>query len=102
MQREIDIRFYNRSQSWHFVRIQEWDGHKLKASICRNAYDNQSSAKCFKFDGNKWNLVFSMPIQDCKCKDVSYVMKEDRYPKMQELFLLDSETLLEKAKTIID
>jgi hypothetical protein len=101
MKIEIDIRFYNKNQSWYFIRIQEWDGHKLKASICRNAYDNQSYARCYKFDGNKWNVVCSIPIQDCKCKAISYVMKEVNFPRMQESFLLDSETLLELAKKII-
>ena len=99
---EIDIRFYNLNQSWYFTRICEWNSHKLKVEIRRNAYDNQSYARCYKYDGNKWYIVCSMPIAHCKCKDVTYVMKEERYPTMQELFLLDSETLLDTAKQIIE
>ena len=63
---EIDTRFYNKDQSWYFIRIVKWNNHKLKVVIRRNAYDHQSYAKCYKFDGKQWNVVNSMPIEDCK------------------------------------
>ncbi|MBT6051394.1 MAG: hypothetical protein HOG49_31725 [Candidatus Scalindua sp.] len=96
---EIDTRFYNKDQSWYFIRIVKWNNHKLKVVIRRNAYDHQSYAKCYKFDGKQWNVVNSMPIEDCKCQVVSYAQKE--VDARKELFLQDSQTLFEIAKKII-
>jgi|1_EtaG_2_1085319.scaffolds.fasta_scaffold02044_6 hypothetical protein len=73
--------------------------HKLKAEIRRNAYDDQSYARCYKFDGNKWNLVCSIPIKDCECQVVSYVCK--KIDARKDLFFQDSQTLFEIAKKII-
>ena len=112
---EIDKRFFKSNQSWCYTRIitlkiqkakfsehskaVTYDEHKLKAEIRRNAYDDQSDARCYKFDGNKWNLVCSIPIKDCECQVVSYVCK--KIDARKDLFFQDSQTLFEIAKKII-
>jgi len=99
--KDIDTRFYNQSQSWHYVRIIEDSmGNKLKAVIRRNAYDNQSYAKCYKFDGNEWKFLNSMPIENCECQVISYVHK--KHEARSDLFLQDSQTLFEVANKILN
>ena len=74
----ISQRCYYQDQSWYFERtVSLREGTtksiKLKVSIRRNAYDNQSYARVYMWDGTKWNQVVNSPITECVCKIISYV-----------------------------
>lgn len=93
----INTQVFNADQSWYFTRIIKVDAIKLKVSIIRNAYDDQSKAKVYKWDGNQWHVVHSLPITDCVCKRISYVTQNIT----AAVFESDYEKLLAVALQIV-
>jgi hypothetical protein len=96
----ISERLYNSNQSWMYQLIVNIEGHKLRVSIKRNAYDFQSYAKIMRWDGHKWHFITSMPIETCKCAAVSYVMRRDEHFDIS-LFRKDAKQLIEEAKEVV-
>ena len=71
----ISIRVWKRnSTAWHFERIVKTaDNQKLKVVIVRDAYDCQSLATVSRWDGEKWQYVNGKSIEECACRNISYV-----------------------------
>ncbi len=86
-----DERIWNGDQSLYGSRIVRWGSELLRASIRRDAYDNQSSAVvevwCI---GRGWREVQRVPIQDLPVAACSYVTKPERFtaPMRESLTLL--------------
>jgi hypothetical protein len=99
----VSERLWLQSQSWKFQVIVKMPGHpvprKFRVRIKRNAYDDQSHAKVEVWANNKWESVSSMPIQDCKCAVISYVVRREDFGI--GLFREDARTLLQEAKQIV-
>ena len=67
-------RVWRADQSWHYEMVWEIDGHKLRTTVRRNAYDAQSSAKVDRWDGEKWQNVVRRTIEEMgSVQDISYV-----------------------------
>ena len=91
-------RVYKGSQAWEYEGLYSFARtHRLKVHIRRNAYDDQSWARCYRWDGAKWQLVGSRTIEECVCKGVSYV---DPKPE-PDIFRADADTLLAEAVFIL-
>lgn len=97
-QKVIKARTWESNQSWYHETTTKIDGHTLKASIRRNAYDHQSSAKVLRWDGNEWQCVCQRPIEECCCYEVSYVQKNitNRH------FLADVDSMFKEAMEILE
>ena len=93
----ISTKVFNESQSWHFVQIVKMGGHKLRVTIRRNAYDEQSFARAARWDGVQWHTVVSDPITACVCRTISYV---DR-AVLASAFAADAERLLAEAFEVV-
>jgi hypothetical protein len=99
--KKISIRCYNRDQSWYFETVIQFNNgvkqFTLKVNIRRNAYDNQSCAKVYFWDGTKWNVIVDAPITECECKKISYVTNN----VTTNDFTADSDRLLKEALQIV-
>jgi len=95
----ISERLYNRDQSWYFERIVRKDVRSapLKVDIRRNAYDNQSGARVWRWNGSEWKLVVDAPISDCVCRSVRYTNDASVSD-----FECDFDRLLNEALEIIE
>ena len=101
-----DLNLYNANQSWNAVQHFEHKGRKLKVAICRNAYDFQSSAKIAIQDKNTlgWLPLAAIPYPQMKTQ-MSYVVTNAKAVGPEHdarTVQLDVNTLLEKAKMLID
>lgn len=94
----ISEKFFNQNQSWNFERIIKADSHKLKVTIRRNAYDNQSYANVERWSGTRWEFVYNEPIELCLCKSESYVNENP----FKNKFVKDAERLIEISMKIIN
>lgn len=78
----ISVTTYNQNQTWHHEEIRQFRGQgigvvSLKATIRRNAYDDQSYVRIEKWsDFNGWNVIASFPITDFPAHRLSYVRKD--------------------------
>jgi len=93
----ISTRCWNMNQSWYYESIYK-KKHKLRVKIRRNAYDNQSFANVFRWDGNQWQLVCGKSIMECKCQTISYVNKDVTAADFKQ----DEEELLREALAIVE
>jgi hypothetical protein len=84
-------------QAWVYIKVVEECGYKFRVEIRRDAYDDRSIAKVEKWSGAAWEFVHSIPIEDCVCKKISYVMTNVSYDD----FRSDSHKLIETAKSIV-
>lgn len=91
--------FYNRSQSWCFVWTVKLGEHRCRVIITRNAYDEQSHVRGYKWDGKDgWMQVDHQPMsQDMACFKTSYVMENPS----REPFRKDAEKMLARVTAII-
>jgi len=100
---------WNANQSWCYESITEHgEGVRLRVKIRRNAYDNQSSAICERWDGDAWKQVVSRPIEQMECSVVSYTDLPVGYAKPTtcrkvdpDLFLMDADDLRSRALAVI-
>jgi len=93
----IQKNLYNQNQSWNYLEIiEDTHGNRLRISVRRNAYEEQSHAKVERWDGNQWQFVTSIPITECACYDISYVTKDPD----QTLFEQDAVMLRLYAEAI--
>lgn len=96
---KISEQFYNAHQSWNYEVIsQRHDGLKLKVSIRRNAYDDQSYVRGYALDPVhfKWNLIVDDCIEFANCAKASYVNKHEN----AEPFEMDADNVFEKLTSI--
>lgn len=95
----ISERCHNKEQSWFYERIEKVDQSRLRVSIRRNAYDDQSYVRGYVFDpGNiKWNLIVDLPFQSAACKRVNYT---DEYITIGD-FAPDAENVLTELLAIL-
>lgn len=92
---------WNRSQSWHYSRLWEVAGQKVRVEITVNSYAEQSSArvKVFSPSLNQWNPLAEIPFDEkyYQGKRITYVL-----PTVdQNAFLPDEKKLLDKAALIL-
>jgi hypothetical protein len=96
----ISERCYNQDQSWYYERTAKFEAAtqsvKLKVSIRRNAYDHQSHAQVYFWNGQQWNLLVDSPISECECKDIAYFNKGVK----PSFFMADRNRLLVEALKI--
>lgn len=88
---------YKEHQSWWYRKVVIIDSHKLRVNIRRNAYDEQSYANVERWDGTKWQVIHDLPITDCACKTVSYVMENITASS----FAIDADNLISIAMNIL-
>ena len=107
----IDLSVRNVGQSWLWDEIRLYESvemidpddsesgwgestyHRLRASIRRNAYNDQSYANIEKWsDERGWVIINSHGIAEMPCASVSYVMKELDDDK-QDLFIQTADFL---------
>jgi len=99
---------FKESQSWNYERIVKvptkevndkgfYVSKTIKVSLKRDAYDRQSFARVYLFDGIKWNFVYEEPLENCVFKSISYVSKS----VTKEDFYSDAERILKVALEII-
>ena len=62
----IDRQFGDGRQSTILTEILEWEKYKFKLAIKSDTYDFQSYAKIFKWDGEKWHLVYDIHYSEMK------------------------------------
>ena len=103
----ISQSFYQQGQSWQMVGIYEQqNGLRLRVHIKRNAYDEQSFAKLevFSQTEKKWNLVHSKPIQQCACRETSYVLSPEEFERRghDDMMLVDRDLLVKVANEILN
>lgn len=94
----ISIQCYQQSQSWYYTNYLVAEDQSFRIDIERNAYDQQSHARIYRWDGSQWQLVYSEPIQLCECVKISYTDKNIVPGK----FLKDATRLLTNALRIIN
>lgn len=71
---------YNSDQSWFAVETVKFQGHLLRITVRRNAYDAQSFAKTERWDGERWQEVDRLPITSLPkaTQEVSYVQPKEK------------------------
>ncbi len=97
----ISERFYNQDQSWFFERTTKFESTcgipqtvKLKTEIRRNAYDCQSYARVFVWNGSEWKLVLNAPITHCECVEACYTSRTtDPKPFVSDHYRYTAEAL---------
>jgi hypothetical protein len=89
----IEEQCFNQDQSWNYKSVIKVNGVSLKVDIRRNAYDFQSHAIVYRWDGTKWQNVWSKPITSCNCKSVSYVGKATKDDFAADAFSLYTTAL---------
>ncbi|MFA7523703.1 MAG: hypothetical protein WCY71_12330 [Halothiobacillaceae bacterium] len=96
-----EVNFYNSQQSWFAQQHYELNGFKVRVTIKRNAYDDQSSAIAQVLDAKtpKWNTIASIPHPQMKSNG-SYVIKS-LSATQQATFKQDILTLINKAKMLL-
>ena len=97
----ISERVYNQDQSWYFERTVTVTNSdviiKLRVSIRRNAYNDQSYARVDQWTATGWERVIDAPIMECDCSAISYT---DNKPATC-LFKDDADRLLQEAIQIV-
>ena len=71
----ISERIWSADQSWNYERVHSTeDGQRLRTTIRRNAYDNQSYGKVERWDGAKWQIVLTRTIDEMedRVRELSY------------------------------
>lgn len=95
---------WNSDQSWHWESLlvinPEGKSRILKVNIRQNAYKDQSYQQVHLFDGDKWNLLVSQPI-DKEFESVSYVQKT-LSPQQKAIFTKVENSMLKIASLILD
>jgi hypothetical protein len=71
-------------------------GDRLKIDIKSDAYRAQSHARIERWDGNQWQLVWSIPAHAMATPEGLYVRK----PTAKD-FRADTETLVAHAATVL-
>ena len=106
--KQIDETFVNHNQSWIYtlfctiLNVHDTAGQfpKIRVTLTRNAYDQQSFANVEVFSKTemKWNRVIcEVYTKDFKSSVVSYVEKNPN----KNLFVEDANMLLQKIFNII-
>jgi len=73
---------YKHRQSWRRTDIIDLEtnevSHRLKLTVHRDAYDDQSRYTVERWDGSKWNFVLSVDhsLMPSRTRQVSYVSKD--------------------------
>jgi hypothetical protein len=95
----VSERCWKGRQSWQYELVvkNERLPVKLRVEIYRDAYDFQSYANVDRWDGEKWQRVNSLSINECKCKSVQYFAPEAK----AEDFHDDVQQLLHTAWEIV-
>jgi hypothetical protein len=100
-QKIISERCWKANQSWYYEKVIAFASNtrsfKLKVDIRRNAYDDQSHARVYQWDGTKWQLVVKYPIRDCVCQHLDYTMMN----VTADSFSTDTLYLLKEALQIV-
>jgi len=94
----LETLFLN-NQTWTYTDVQTIYGHKVRVTIERNAYDNQSHIYTQILDLNekKWNMLDSVGFtKELKCFNVSYVGKAT-----VKDFKYDAEMMFDRAREIL-
>lgn len=88
-------RMYNLNHSWYYELVVKRNQVKFRISIRRNAYDNQSYIRGYKYDGEQWQCLVDKPIEQSPCAEISYVVK-DRQEQYKKLFLEESHLVVKE------
>lgn len=96
----ISKRVWNTDQSWYYERVFCTERrNKLRVYIRRNAYDSQSYAKGYVYDesSHEWKQIVSIPITQCQCKKVNYVL-----PASAADFAADDKVITDELLQIVE
>ena len=72
---QVSERFWYERQSWCAERVERWGGTPMRATVRRNAYDDQSTATVERWDGQTWQRVLTRSIQETPAAPITYVWK---------------------------
>lgn len=60
--RDLTCDLHRSGQGWCLSNIVAVDSHRFRVEIRRDAYDDQSYARCDRWDGSAWQPVVDRPI----------------------------------------
>jgi hypothetical protein len=83
-----------------FTEILKYKSHKLRVRIRSNSYDFQNSAVIDRWDGAKWNVVYTIPYTAMTTPDGLATVREPA-TMLGKYFLDDREKLVKMALKII-
>lgn len=77
----LDAKLWNASQSWSTECLYDLGGKRVRTTIRRNAYDEQSHINAYLWspDESRWNLAVSIPfaLAPKRLKSLSYVSRAE-------------------------
>ena len=96
----IDVRMWKGTQSWNYRKTVELLSKAVKACIKRDSYKRQSYAKCYVLKDDSWNILCSIPVEDC-AMITGFSHQSPRSTDIKYRFNQDADELFELAKKIL-
>ena len=100
--------YWHGPQSWEYEELIDIGAHRLRIRIDSDAYDNQSTAICERWDGNMWREVSHIAglVMESRHgtidekRPVSYG-RHEMTPAMTKAFESDRNQLLREARMVL-